>query len=52
MLCLSNYCLFLLFNGTGEKHRTGSAWKGGGRRERVGVGAGEINDPMYAHGNK
>jgi hypothetical protein len=27
MLCLSYYCLFLFFNGTGEKHRTGSAWK-------------------------
>jgi hypothetical protein len=30
MLCLSHYFLFLLFNRTGEKHRTGSAWKGGG----------------------
>jgi hypothetical protein len=36
MLCLPYYCLFLLFNGTGEKHRTGSAWKEG--RERVGAG--------------
>jgi hypothetical protein len=26
----SYYCLSLLFKGTGEKHRTGSAWKGGG----------------------
>jgi hypothetical protein len=25
MLCLSYYCLFILFNGTGEKQRTGSA---------------------------
>jgi hypothetical protein len=30
MLCLS-YCLFLLFNGTGEKCRTGFAWKGVGK---------------------
>jgi hypothetical protein len=29
------YCLFLLFNGTGEKHRTHSAWKGRRRREKV-----------------
>jgi hypothetical protein len=28
--------LCLLFNGTGEKHRTGSAWKLGERGERVG----------------
>jgi hypothetical protein len=39
MLCLSYYCLLLLFNGTGEKHKTGSAWKGG-RREREGGGRG------------
>jgi hypothetical protein len=45
MLCLSYYCLFLLFNGTGEKHRTGSAWKGGGGAEKVGMGAGGRNDP-------
>jgi hypothetical protein len=31
MLGLSYYCLFLLFNRTGEKHRTGSAWKEAGR---------------------
>jgi hypothetical protein len=31
MLWLSYYCLFLLFKGTGKKHRTGSAWKGVGR---------------------
>jgi hypothetical protein len=30
MLCLSYYCLFVLFKGTGEKCRTGSAWKGVG----------------------
>jgi hypothetical protein len=34
MLCLSYYYLFLLFNVTGEKHRTGSAWKGGGRGKK------------------
>jgi hypothetical protein len=28
-LCLSYYCLFLLFNKTGEEGRTGSAWKRG-----------------------
>jgi hypothetical protein len=45
MLCLSYYCLFLLFNGNGEKSRTGSAWKGGGLGNRVGAGAGSRNDP-------
>jgi hypothetical protein len=34
MLCLSYYCLFLLFNRTEEKHRTGFGWKQGGRRRR------------------
>jgi hypothetical protein len=34
---LSYYCVFLLFKGTGEKRRTGSAWK---QRERVGEGGG------------
>jgi hypothetical protein len=38
MLCLSYYCLFLLFNGTGEKHRIGSAWKGEGWGRKEGVG--------------
>jgi hypothetical protein len=53
MLHLSYYCLFLLFNGTGEKHRTGSAWKrgGGGRVRRRGQG-GEMTQTMYAHVNK
>jgi hypothetical protein len=37
MLCFSYYCLFLLFNGTGKKHRTGSAWKG---KRREGEGGG------------
>jgi hypothetical protein len=45
MLCLSYYCLFLLFNGTGEKHRTGFAWKGVGKNEELGAGAGGRNDP-------
>jgi hypothetical protein len=37
-LCLSYYCLCLLFNKIREKGRTGSAWKQGyrGKRERVG----------------
>jgi hypothetical protein len=49
---LSYYCLFLLVNGTGEKRRKGSVWKGGG--ERVGGrGRGEeITQRMYAHVNK
>jgi hypothetical protein len=52
MLCLSCYCLFLLFNGTGEKHRTGSAWKRGGGGERMGVEQkGEMTQIMYAHVN-
>jgi hypothetical protein len=37
MLCLSYYCLFLLFNGTGENCRTSSAWNG---RRRVGEDGG------------
>jgi hypothetical protein len=53
MLCLSYYCLFLLFNGTEEKHRTGSAWKGEGEWGRVGAGAeGEMTQTMYARVNK
>jgi hypothetical protein len=48
MLCLSYYCLFLLFKGTGEKLRTGSAWKRGWwwRQE------GEMTQTMYAPVNK
>jgi hypothetical protein len=51
MLCLSYYCLFLLFKGTGEKCRTGFAWKG------VGGGwgweqEGEMTQTMYAYVNK
>jgi hypothetical protein len=54
MLCLSYYCLFLLFNRTGEKHRTGSTWKGGGRRgKRWEWGQeGEMTQTMYAHVNR
>jgi hypothetical protein len=53
MLCLSYYWLFLLFNGTGEKLRTGSAWKGGGGGRGSGwVQKGEMTQTMYAHVNK
>jgi hypothetical protein len=54
MLCLSYYCLFPLFHGTGEKHRTDSAWKRGrGAGERVGAGSKEeMTKTMYAHVNK
>jgi hypothetical protein len=54
MLCLSYYCLCLLFNKIGEKGRTGSAWKGGGREEKEGAGEqrGEMTQTMYAHMNK
>jgi hypothetical protein len=40
ILCLSYYCLYLLFNKIGEEDRTGSAWKRGGseKREREGHG--------------
>jgi hypothetical protein len=34
----SYYCLFLLFNATGEKSTTGSAWKGGGKEGEGGRG--------------
>jgi hypothetical protein len=38
-LCLSYYCLCLLFNNIGEEGRTGSAWKQGGvGGEKEGVG--------------
>jgi hypothetical protein len=41
-LCLSYYCLCLLFNKIEEEGRTGSDWKQGGgeEREQVGDGAG------------
>jgi hypothetical protein len=47
MLYLSYYCLFLFFNGAGEKHRTGSAWKEGERGQE-----GEMTQTMYAYVNK
>jgi hypothetical protein len=53
MLCLSYYCLFLLFNGTREKHRTVSAWNWGREEEDPGGGQeGEMTQTMYAHVNK
>jgi hypothetical protein len=52
MLCLSYYYLFLLFNGTGEKGRTGSAWKGEGKWGEGGGQEGEMTQTMYAHVNK
>jgi hypothetical protein len=53
MLCLSYYCLFLLFNGTGEKRRTGSAWKGGvGGEGESGGSGGEMSQTMYSDVNK
>jgi hypothetical protein len=45
MLCLSYYCLCLLFNKIGEKGKTGSAGSKGVRRERKAVGVGGRNDP-------
>jgi hypothetical protein len=42
MLCLSSYCLCLLFNKIGEEGRTGCAWKRGRRvREEEDRGKGE-----------
>jgi hypothetical protein len=55
MLCLSYYCLCLLFNKIGEKGRTGSAWKQGARGAGEGRGReqeGEMAPKMYAHMNK
>jgi hypothetical protein len=43
MLCLSYYCLCLLFDKIGDKGRTGSAWKQGGCGERKGVRNGPNN---------
>jgi hypothetical protein len=48
MLCLSYYCLCLLFNTIGEKGRTGSVWKRGGWGQRGReYWAGGRNDPPY-----
>jgi hypothetical protein len=53
MLCLSYYCLCLLFNKIGEEGRTGSAWKRGGKGKRKGVWErGEMAQTMYEHMNK
>jgi hypothetical protein len=49
-LCLSYYCLCLLYHKIGEEGRTGSAWKQGGCRE--GGQGGEMAQTMYAHLNK
>jgi hypothetical protein len=55
MLCLSYYCLCLLFNKIGEEGRAGSAWKRGGVDEGRGRGrgaGGEMAQTMYAHVKK
>jgi hypothetical protein len=44
MLCLSYYCLCLLFNKIGGEGRIGSAWKKEGG-EKEGVGKGGRNGP-------
>jgi hypothetical protein len=56
MPCVSYYYLFLFFNGTGEKHRTGLPGRKGGGVERM-EGAGgaqgrEMTQTMYSHVNK
>jgi hypothetical protein len=52
-LCLSYYCLCLLFNKIGEKDRTGSAWKQEWWGGEGGSGQGrEMTQTMYAHMNK
>jgi hypothetical protein len=45
MLCLSYYCLYLLFNKIGEKGRTGSACKQGGFGGEEGDGGRGRTDP-------
>jgi hypothetical protein len=54
MLCLSYYCLCLLFNKIGEKGRTGLPGSEGVAGEREGVGGqrGEVVQTMYAYMNK
>jgi hypothetical protein len=49
MLCLSYYCLFLLFNRTGEKNIICSAWKGGGKEGGGREEAGGKNDPNIVY---
>jgi hypothetical protein len=53
MLCLTYYCLCLLFNKIGEEGRTGSAWKqGGGGRGGGREHWGEMAQTKYAYMNK
>jgi hypothetical protein len=52
MLCLSYYCLCLLFNKIAEKGRTGSALKQGGVEGKGREQGGEMDQKMYAHMNK
>jgi hypothetical protein len=53
MLCLSYYCLFLLFNGTEKSAEQVLPRREEGEGKRVGVGAGERKtQTMYAHMNK
>jgi hypothetical protein len=54
MLCLSYYCLCLLFNKIRDKSRTGPAWKRGGVGERGkwhGAG-GEMNNKRNTKNKK
>jgi hypothetical protein len=48
-LCLSYYCLCILFNKIGEEGRTGSAWKQGmgGERQEAGWRDGSNNVCTY-----
>jgi hypothetical protein len=54
ILCLSYYCLCLLFNKIGEKGRTGTAWRQEelGRRRKEWGKEGEMAQTMYAYVNK
>jgi hypothetical protein len=58
MLCLSYYCLCLLFNKIGEKGRTGYTWKQRGMGREGGDGGkgrgqGRVmGQTIYAHMNK
>jgi hypothetical protein len=51
MLHFSYYCLCLLFNKIGEKGRTSSVWKRGGKGEREGGEGGEMAQKMYTYMN-
>jgi hypothetical protein len=55
MVYLSYYCLCLFFNKSGEKGRTGSAWKQGGLGGGKGGSGGqseEMAQTIYANMNK